>query len=252
MAFEDDLASILDELAKRFQVRVDRKVPQNTIAQMIALRAIEFRRMAFILADPSPASAMVVLRALVDATILVQWIELCPKLHAALFGQEGERQWLQDSDALARLLALQGRPIPDTDRPGPRERARVARVTRRYRDLARRHGIPIDTKPDKPLLPNIRERAKAIGAVAELEMYQIGIGQVGAWTHTSARALSFDLQPGPDGVEAVPTAGVSPAAIRRFAISFEAAAGAAVSRMLGLGIEAQYDHVRSLAVSWSS
>jgi hypothetical protein len=243
VALMDALSVRLDQLAPAFTVPVTPRQPWLRVIGLFGSRAVEFRRAIELQLPTSPAAALVILRALVDLTILTLWVEHCPKLHLALWGAEGDREAVQHLDEMAALLAERQIPVPRADLPPETWKMRMRQSVERYRKIALVHGVPISKKPGDPLLPNVRDRARSL-RLSELEVYDIAFGQVSAWTHSKARAFQFEIIEGGTGLRLIADPRTTPETIRRSAISFQAGTGAAVSRMLGLGLEQEYDFIR--------
>jgi hypothetical protein len=246
MATEDQLSARLDELETALRTPMRHRRPWEGTGRLLASRAFEFRRS--IEAVPEyPASAMVIIRALADLTILTLWIELCPKLHTVLWAAEGDRLALRDGDALAELSTVRGIPLPTGAIPSPEARGRIERANGRYRRIARKAGIRISTKPGDPLVPPVRERVRLL-PISELELYDVAFATVSAWAHSASHTMALEIVVGAEGLQIVPRSTVRPYTTRRFAIALQAGQFAAISRMAGLGIEAELDLIRRVAM----
>jgi hypothetical protein len=246
---EDELSSALDALASKFIVPAGRYPRELAVVVQLGIRADSFRRAIERERAEAPAAAMVLLRALIDLLILTLWVERCPKLHVALWAAEGDRQHLEHYDEIERFLGEHGLTIDPARRLAPEVRARVVRTTERYRALARKHGELISRVAGASLMPSVRDRLRNL-PVSELELYDIGFGQMSNWTHS--RAPTFGIQAvevEPGDWYLVPTPNPNAGSVRRFAIAVQAGAGAAISRMLGLGDEDIYDAIRASARS---
>jgi hypothetical protein len=214
------------------------------VVPQLGIRAADFRQSIDLLSENHVPSAMVVLRSLVDLTILTLWIERCPKLHVVLWAAEGDRRAFEDRDALAKLVAMRGRPIPDEDLPSLAHRLRISRANARYRTIARRAGVPIGPNDDQPLLPNVHERVQSL-RLSAIELYGVGFGTPSSWAHTHAHTIAFVPRADEHGLWLDPDIRLEPATVRRFGIALQAGQLAAVSRMVGLGIEDELDIIRA-------
>jgi hypothetical protein len=249
MAIEDELSARLDALeeALRTPWRPDVRRRWEATSRLLAARGFELRRSVEALRE-HPASAMVVSRALADLTILTLWIELCPKLHTVLWAADGDRLAQRDTDALANLATIRGI-APQGDRIPPTEaRERIARANERYRAIARRAGVPISGKAGGALVPSTRAQVRAL-PLSELEMYDVAFRTPSAWAHSAAYTMPFESVAGSGGIEIVPRSSVKHTVVRRLAISLQAGQYAVVSRMSGLGIEAELDAIRRVAMA---
>ena len=213
--------------------------------RLLAWRAADLRHAIEAVQDNHPAG-MVLLRALVDLTILTLWIEPRARLHLKLWAAEGERLWLRDDEAVAELLELRGQPSTVTREELAARRARVDRRTERYRRFARRVGVRLPRGAGGSLLPSTRAQARSL-APSDLELYRVGFGAPSAWTHSSAHRIiaEFHADPETGQLQYLPVKGTF---ARRFSIALEAGQLAAVSRMLGLGIERELNVIRVTAM----
>jgi Family of unknown function (DUF5677) len=140
-------------------------------------------------AGPSHASVQLILRALVEMTILLPWLAKDPDLYLRLWVAEGERQLLRmlenaPTHANPRLAAGLTE-IGTSERIAELEQtvadARTAAMAAEVTGVGRRG----------PLVPSIADMVKAINTPAAREAYGIAYNVLSGFTHSGARALGM-------------------------------------------------------------
>ena len=226
----EDLARVLDAGAVR---------PPSLIAaaaHMFGHRGRSLWHGFLAVADgPSAAAAQALIRPLIEAWIVLRWLELSPELHLMLWSGETERRELE-------MLTTLGSDVH------PNLAARFAAVAtpdlvarkRELVDQARAAGeaAGVLSPKAKQLTPSIAGMVRAIGALEVLETYRLAYAFQSDWTHTAAGSMkgSFQSDPVAGTITVREERRVSPAARTLAAVIF-AALLADVSRLAGLAVE---------------
>ena len=192
-------------------------------------------------AGPSHASMQVILRAIVEMTILLPWLAKDPELHPRLWTAEGERHI---------LAMLRGAPR----NAGPRLAAGLAQVGTAERvaefeqtvEAARRDALTARVRGvgrGGSLVPNLAEMVEAVDTPAVREAYGIAYSYLSGFTHSGARSLGVHVTS--DGVvldDGPPedTRGDRTLAAIAYAMLLELVSGIA-----GLGIEEEVGRLRA-------
>jgi hypothetical protein len=182
---------------------------------------------------PSNASVQVILRALVELTILLPWLAINPDLHPRLWLAEATRQiakMLQKAPThagpqMAAGLAHLGTAARIAELEQAVSAARTAALAAAVAGVGRGGA----------LMPNLDEMVKAIDTPAAREAYGLAYNYLSGFTHSGALALGLSFAP--DGVsieDGPPSNAVGDRALGAVA---HAMTLELVSEITGLGIE---------------
>jgi uncharacterized protein DUF5677 len=142
---------------------------------------------------PSHASVQLILRALVEMTLLLPWLAKDPDVHPRLWGAEAARQ---------SLKLFQGAPA----NAGPRLAAGLAAIATQERiaefeetvAAARAAGLAAKVRGvgrRGSLVPTLADMVEVIGTPAAREAYGIAYNYLSGFTHSGARALPVHVTP---------------------------------------------------------
>ncbi len=145
---------------------------------------------------PSDASVQLILRALVEMTILLPWLAKDPDLNPRLWVAEAERQMLKmfriapthASPRLAAGLIDVGTPERIAEFERTVADARAAAMAAEVTGVGRRGSV----------VPSLAEMVKVVDTPAAREAYGIAYNYLSGFTHSGARALGVHATP--DGV----------------------------------------------------
>jgi hypothetical protein len=205
------------------------------------------------------APAAVVLRALVDAAILLRWLEQDPAWHMKRWSAEDDRHRLLAAKAAVELRRRRGRPPGDP--PFSVEETRV--MKEHIADVQRR--LDEETEGRWPRPSGQRKRAQDVRLVPPIdqmrdpkdnalwESYEIVYRLLSSHVHASLGAMDgHALEERPDGLHIIPGQLWKPDELRGLAVPAFALALASVSRQAGLGIEETCDRLRNAVALWPS
>jgi len=243
----------LDKIAERFDVPIDEKSPEILAAIGLALHTRQvFRAVIRDCSTGDIPTAMLSLRALVEAAILIRWIEVSPLRHYEVWHAEGERQRLTAAkawDEMCRRRGWQRRRPPLFTEQGAEE---ISRSVRRARANAVAHGEPLRIKGTE-CLPTIERMAHDTNDTAIWEAYEVVYRIASPWAHVSERVLvGYQLEPRADGTHAVPSVFWTDRSIRCVAVPAFAIFLGSASRICGLGVERECLVIQEGVAQWPS
>lgn len=143
---------------------------------------------------PSDASVQLILRGLVEMTILLPWLAKNPDVHLALWGAEGERQilkLLRDGPTNAGTQLAAGL----AQRATPERLAAIERAVAEARSRGRAANT-IGLRPNGSLLPSLPEMVRAVNTPAAREAYTISYNFLSDFTHSGSRSLAEGVMAG--------------------------------------------------------
>lgn len=236
------IVRIADAELEKFGDELDRDgiplpTPWSPAALMLAHRGRSlykgFRHAA---KGPSGVVAWSAVRLLLEAWILLRWLELNPELHLELWAAEQERhvRTLIAEGSKKGHPSLGKRLMADL---GPERLAQIDRTIAEARAKGLAAGMKIKTGP---LLPNLPAMAEAIGADEVSEGYHWAYGFLSSFVHAGAGSFEGRVSVTPNSqvrIDDGPLADAWPA--RTLAVRIYAFVLRDVSRILGLGIDAE-------------
>ena len=189
----------------------------------------------WLLDGPSDAAVHIVARSLVDLAITVAWLRLDPDTHARLWYAE---QWRRELELLPDLERRMGQ-LDDQESLRVLEMKRS--VVNRARTLALGKRV-VGVGKRGSLMPNLKDRADAVGTDATSDAYELLFTAWSEWGHTGAGSLSVDS----DGTRVIFDDGPPRNALQAcsMACAVYAYVLAELSRWIGLGIEGECDELR--------
>lgn len=231
-----------------FDLAVDGQPTEYAVVVGLALRGIRNYETTMRLAASAPDAAVAVLRALVDLTILIKWIEHAPKRTIRLYFAADDLERARAIDDWNVIRATRGMP-PVPSIFSPSEQARVIRRAHLLRHIAVAHHDRVSRKDGAPLLPSIADRAKVAGD--SLELYYM-FRMFSQSLHVTARALSADtLHTRRTGTHIRLGRPIPTDFIRGLGVPAICMLLASASRMLGVGCEGELDSLRLQLVGWA-
>jgi hypothetical protein len=240
----EDVAPIADRLAGQLDVPVDRLEEPAVIALGFGLRGRQLFR-SILKARPADATAAeVVVRALIELTILTRWIEDDPLARIELWIAEDSRLRLLIAERIGEMRGRRGQPRPPAFEPAraAEHRAVVAKARKAAKDGG---GTGKGS-----LLPRIEDMAKEIPDLWEL--YEIAYRGSSTSTHTAAMSMGKNtFEQRDDGVYLVPNAAWGHEATTAMAAMAFLVLIETVSRQVGLGLEREACEARMNAFSQS-
>jgi hypothetical protein len=240
----------LDRLAGRLDVSLEGVSGTCAVVLGIARQAFEvyrgLRRVA--IADPLGITGTILLRSLVDAAILLRWIEGNPGLRVEMYFAEADRQLLASATGWRQFRSRRhgdAAPVFDTGREAEMK-ANLADVRAR----ARKAGEPIgDTSG--PLLPSAETMATASGDSAMWEAYHVLYRVLSPWTHSGATALApHRVEQRQDGPHLVVDGPYRERHLRAMACPSVSHLLGSASRICGLGFEGEARLWQDAIVEW--
>lgn len=190
---------------------------------------------------PSHASVQLILRGLVEMTILLPWLAKEPILHPRLWVAEADRQILKMLRAaptsagpvLAAGLARVATPERIAEFEQTIAEARAAAIAAAVTGVGR----------GGPLVPTLAEMVKVVDTPAAREAYAVAYNFLSGFTHSGARALPVHVTP--DGVFIDDASPGDPSGDRTMAAVAYSMILEVVSETAGLGIEDEVRAVRA-------
>lgn len=202
-----------------------------------------YRGFRHALTGPSIYAAQVDLRALLDVTILVRWIEADPPLRLELWMTEDDRDRIAWSEGWREAQRRRGQSTEGalTAEEIKELRELIAEVRARDRDAG--IGVP----ENGSLLPSQAQMAQQVPDL--FETYHVAYRSLSPTTHAGARSFAADvLEERKDGVHIVANPVFDEASLRSLAVPTVLMLFASVSRQAGLGIEDECDRLRLTVV----
>jgi hypothetical protein len=195
------------------------------------------------------APAAVLVRSLVDAAILVRWIEVDPVLHVAMYFAEDDRQRLAAGTAIDELRGRRGWPATSGRAFDAKDERRLRDGIKADRAKAKRRGEPIGDAGS--VLPNVENMARTTDDL--WEAYTVAYRVTSPWTHAGGRAIAgHELEERLDGHHIIPQTMMTVHQVRSLAAPTFAHLLASVSRQAELGVHEECDHIRLTLVGWPS
>lgn len=193
-------------------------------------------------------SALILLRSIVEAAILVRWIQVDPQLHTDMYLAEDDRMRLAGVPAIEEFRRRRGIPSsgPVFD---PVDDARMRKEVEATKAKAIAEGKI--TKKSNRVLPLVQDMAKVTGDTAIWEAYEILYRVISPWTHFGGRSLAHhEFESRPDGTYIEPRAVLSGEAIRGVAAPTTLVLLGSTSRICGLGFEGEARLLQDTLVLW--
>jgi hypothetical protein len=249
--FEDVLSCAerrLLELAAALDVPIDGRSPESVLVLGVTRQAAEVYavlRRECLLGETT--SALVLVRAVVEAMILTRWLELDPGLHVALYQADDDERRLTAAKRWEELVQRRGNPLAKpvfAPQAAASMRDQIAIVRRRARDAGRKVG-------ERGLLPPLEQMATETHDTAVWEGYQGIYRLVSPWTHFGGRSLvghAFERRA--DGVHLSITAAYDPLSVRSIAAPSVAILLGSASRQCGLAIESECRAIQDAVAQW--
>lgn len=194
------------------------------------------------------ATAMVLLRPVVEDAILVRWIERDLPLHGEMWQAEDRRNQLAGAAAFEELRRRRGRPLsvfPSADAEAMKDDIKAIR-----RKAVAKH---------EPINPNMGSLLPAIEQMVDKtdnalwEAYQIAYRSLSPYTHSGGRAFTgYRYDSRPDGIHLVVGHDWTPLQIKGLAATTFLMILESVSRVCGLGFEDEGAMIRNLVATWPS
>jgi hypothetical protein len=256
MSFFEALAfgqAQLDEIAGRFDVPIDGKAPECVAVLGVVLHARQvFRSVLRDCAAGDIPTAMLSLRALAEATILIRWIEVSATNHVEMWEAEADRQNLTvatNFDEMNRRRGWQAARPPVFTQQQVRE---TRQSIRRVRAAAVARGEPLSkSKTASECLPTIERMAHDTKDSAIWEVYEIVYRIASPWAHVSERVLTgYQLQVRSDGTHIVPEQTWTGQSIRTVAVPGFAILLGSASRICGLGVDGECRIIQDALAGW--
>lgn len=195
-------------------------------------------------------SPVILVRPIVEAAILVRWIEVDPQPHTDMYFAEDDRQRLSSVPAFVEFRRRRGTPMS-----GPVFSPDVEAEMRKGVTDVKAAAIAAGkiTKKSNRVLPLIQDMAKATGDSAIWEGYQVIYRVASPWTHFGGRAMShYEPETRSDGTHLVPAPPYDGLAIRGLTAPTMLVLLGSVSRICGLGIEREARILQDTIAMWPS
>ena len=195
-------------------------------------------------------SPVILLRPIVEAAILVRWIEVDPQPHSDMYFAEDDRQRLSSAPAFVEFRRRRGTPMS-----GPVFTREVEVAMRKGVTAVKEGAIAAGkiTKKSNRVLPLIQDMAKATDDSAIWEGYEVIYRVVSPWTHVGGRALShYEPEIRSDGTHLVPVPPYDGQAIRALTAPTMLVLLGSVGRICGLGIEREARILQDTIAMWPS
>lgn len=180
----DELGHVLDSLG--------RSTPFGIFALAFGHRARSlWLGLRYASTGPSDASAQVILRALVEMTILLPWLAMDRDLHLRLWFAEAQRQMVNMFDkAPTHTSARRAASMAEIGTPERIAEMRKAVADARMEATAAR---VIGVGRRGPLVPSLNHMVKVIDTPAAREAYGIVYNHLSGFTHSGALALGMSF-----------------------------------------------------------
>jgi hypothetical protein len=200
------------------------------------------------LADPTGINPAILLRPLIEAAIVVRWIEDSPELRVDMYLAEDKRQKLAALDSFKAFRKRRG----GTSSGPLLSRAEVRNLTAHVSEVrtrARAAAEPIGTKG--PVVPAVEEMATSTRDTATWEAYQIVYRVASPYTHVGAWSLaSHSVEVRAGGSHLVVAGGLSGLAARAMATPAMAHLIGSASRICRLGLEGEARIWQDAVIEW--
>jgi hypothetical protein len=239
MTFDEVLASgwvQLDSIAGRFDVPIEgRSREQRAVLALVLHASHVYHAVLRDCAAGDIATALLSLRALSEAGVLVHWIELSPVDHVEMWEAEADRHRLAAEKAFDAMDRKRGwdrfrAPVSDA-----RSAERAERV-RQVREAARLRGERLDRAA---CLPTVEHMA---GTTIEAmrQIYEIVYRITSPWAHASEQVLSaYVPEVRSDGTHIVPAWAWSVRDVMALTVPLFAILLGSGSRLCGLGLDGE-------------
>ncbi len=135
----------------------------------------------WLLEGPSDAAVRIIARTIADLDLTVTWLRLDPDVHVKLWVAEQSRREVELGPELETTL--------DLSADGHRVVEWKRSIVQQARAMAREHEVAGVGRQKGPLIPNLRDRASAIGSEAARVSYELVFGPWSEWGHTGAGSL---------------------------------------------------------------
>ena len=240
----------LDRLAVMFDVPINGKSRECRSVLGLVLHSHDIFRAAFRDSHRDVGTALLSLRALTEAAILVRWFEVSPKLHVKMWQADADRQVrvvLGHAVEMHRNRRWPGAP------PAMDEAAlgRIERRARRIRVIAIAHGESLGSKSKGCLPSSVEVMALQTKDSAIWEAYEIVYRSASPWSHISERLFAgYDLETRPDGVHIITGNSWTGRHVRALSVTLFAILLGSASRTCGLGFERECRVIQDGVATW--
>ena len=201
-------------------------------------------------ANSDSPTAMLSVRALAEATILIRWIEVSPVHHVEMWQAEADRHNLivaTNFDEMNRRRGWQGARSPVFTK---QQVSDIRQGVRRARAAAAARGEPL-SKNGSECLPTVERMAQDTKDSAIWEAYEIIYRIASPWAHVSERVLTgYQLQPRSDGTHIAPAQTWTGRSIRSVGVPCFAILLGSASRICGLGVEKECRIIQDALAGW--
>ncbi len=246
----EDLVLLAEDRLVALGSGLDRPLSGATEAAAVAIglgmqAALVYEGVRQACAAGSTTSAMIIVRALIEVTILLRWIEADRELHVRMWLAEDDRQRILAAEAFTELRTRRGLDpiviLTDDEVTAMRATANNVRTeARRRREHLGDAGA---------VMPSIEHMARTTDDL--WEAYSVVYRVASPWTHTGGRALSgHRIEARVDGPHLVPENGWTGMSIRALAAPAFAMALASASRQAGLALHSEADSIRVGLTVW--
>lgn len=193
-------------------------------------------------------SALILLRPIVEAAILVRWLEVDPQLHTDMYLAEDDRSRLSAAPAITEFRRR--REIPSSGPVfDPADAVRMRSEVERTKAKAIAAGRI--TKKSNRVLPLILDMAMATADTAIWEAYEIIYRVASPWTHFGGRSLAHhEFEKRPDGTHIEPRSVFGADAIRGVSAPTMLVLLGSTSRICGLGFETEARIIQDTLALW--
>jgi Family of unknown function (DUF5677) len=195
-------------------------------------------------------AAMVLVRPIVEAAIVVRWIEVDPQPHTDMYFAEDDRQILGAAPILREQRRRRGLATAEPIIPKATEAEMKASVQR-----VRSEAIAAGRLPPKfnRLLPLVETMATETHDSAIWEGYQVIYRIVSPWTHFGGRSLAgHTTEARSDGTHLVPAHVYDASAIRSLTAPTMLVLLGSLSRLCDLGVDGETRLLQDTIALWPS
>ena len=242
--------SELDRLADKLDVPIDGRSIPCVVVLGIARQAFVMyrglRREAA--AEPLGITGPTMLRSVVEAAILIRWIEDAPALRVDMYMAEDDRHRLAAAEPFRKFRARRATSVSGPVFTVTATAAMTANVAdARARALAASEPI----RKSGSVTPTVEAMALSTGDSAMWEAYEVIYRVSSPWTHLSGGSLAHHrVESRPDGSHLVVDGGYKDPALRAMAAPSIAHLLGSTSRICGLGIEVEARTWQDAIVFW--
>jgi hypothetical protein len=242
-----ELLGRVERLATMIDVPIADRPPTQLVALGLALRVGELYRSIRHAGTADGTAAAIVLRTMVETTIVLRWFEDDPVNRIRIWLAEDDRERLTVADRTQTLHARRGRePLEVFTRQEVAAMKASIAAARRLPGARQVRGGASDSGS---LLPPLEQIVRGIPDL--WEAYEVAYRALSAVTHTAGRSLaSHEIEQRPDGTHLVALPAWSIDATEALAGVVACVAIASVSRQAILGLEAIAQEIQVELTTW--